>query len=141
MQSHITHDDLMRFLDGEMTPEEHDRVELAVQSSTELQRELAVFRTMKTDLQDLTFAPPQSGDSVWDQVNRRLARPLGWIFLVVGAVVWLLYGSYLFLTSSAELVEKLATSAVGIGILLVLATVIWERYREWLTDPYRDIHR
>ena len=27
------------------------------------------------------------------------------------------------------------------GILVLLASVIWERYREWLTDPYRDIQR
>jgi hypothetical protein len=37
--------------------------------------------------------------------------------------------------------EKLATGAVVIGILALLTSVIWERYREWLTDPYRDVHR
>ena len=34
-----------------------------------------------------------------------------------------------------------ATGAVAIGMLALLASVIWERYREWLTDPYRDIQR
>jgi hypothetical protein len=59
----------------------------------------------------------------------------------VGAVVWLAYGVYTFTTSPADLWQKLATGAVVIGILMLLTSVIWERYREWLTDPYRDIQR
>ena len=141
MESRITHDDLMRYLDGETSPEERQRIDETLGSSTELQRELAVFNAMKNDLQDLSFVAPADSSSVWEPVNRRLARPLGWVFLIVGVVVWLTYGVFLYLTSAAESVEKMATSAVGIGILLLLATVIWERYQEWLTDPYRDVHR
>ena len=103
MQSKITHDDLMRFLDGEVSPEESELITRQLEASTELQRELSVFRSMKSGLQELTFAPAVAGSSVWDQVNHRLARPLGWIFLIIGAVVWLFYAAYLFFTSSAEL--------------------------------------
>jgi hypothetical protein len=141
VDSRITHDDLMRYLDGESSPQERESIDRQVSSSTELQREVAVFRAMKADLQDLSFVPAGNGGSVWDQVNRKLARPLGWVFLIVGATVWVLYGLYLFLTSAAEMIEKLATSAIGIGVLLLLTTVIWERYQEWLTDPYRDVYR
>ena len=131
----------MRYLDGESSPQERETIDRQVSASTELQREVAVFRAMKADLQDLSFVPVGRGGSVWDQVNRKLARPLGWVFLIVGATVWSLYGFYLFFTSAAEMIEKLATSAIGIGVLLLLATVIWERYQEWLTDPYRDVYR
>jgi anti-sigma factor RsiW len=141
VQSRIDHSDLMRYLDGELTPEERERIEEQMERSTELQRELAVYQAMKSDLQNLTFAPVPVGTSVWSQVNRRLARPLGWVFLTVGVVAWTGYAAYLFVTSSAAVVEKLATSAVGIGIILLLATVIFERYQESLTDPYRDVHR
>lgn len=131
----------MRYLDGETSPEERGQLEEQLTTSTELQRELAVFQAMKRDLQDLTFAAPRGSGSVWDQVNRRLTRPLGWVLVIVGTVIWLVYGAFLFLTSAAQPIEKLATSAVGIGILLLLATVIWERYEESATDPYRDVHR
>ena len=141
MKSRVTHDDLMRYLDGESPPDERRRIDEQIAGSTELQRELAVFRAMKGDLQDLTFVPVGASDSVWDQVNRRLARPLGWIFLVAGTAVWMVYGAYLYVTSAAEPLEKMIASAIGIGLLLLLATVIWERYQEWLTDPYRDVHR
>jgi hypothetical protein len=37
--------------------------------------------------------------------------------------------------------SKAATSAIGLGILFLLGTVIYERRKEWLTDPYRDVYR
>ena len=130
----------MRYLDSEVGPEERNRIERSVESSTELRRELAVYRAMKDDLQTLKLNDGSNG-LIWNAVNRNLTRPLGWVLLIVGSLVWAAYGIYLYLNSEAFLLEKLATSGVGIGILLLLASVIWERYRVWLTDPYKDIQR
>ena len=137
----IRPDELMRFLDGEVSPEERSRIEAALAGSTELQREFALFRSMKNDLLDIQFEPELRRAEIWERVNRHLTRPIGWILLVVGGVVWTGYASYLFLTSPADLIEKLATGAMVIGILLLLVSVIWEQYHSWLTDPYRDIQR
>jgi hypothetical protein len=131
----------MRYLDAEVEPQERSRIEGVLASSTELRRELAVFRAMKDDLQTMRLAEGQGDGSIWYGVNRQLARPLGWVLVIVGSLLWAAYGLYLFVTSSAFLLEKLATGAITIGILLLLATVIWERYREWLSDPYRDLQR
>jgi len=137
----INHDDLMRFLDGELPPEEHARVQAAVAASTELSRELAIFRAMKGRFHDLSFHPGTYHRSVWDEVNENLTRPIGWLLVVAGAMVWAAYGVYVFVASPAELWEKLAAGAIAIGMLVLLASVLWERYRDWLTDPYRDIQR
>lgn len=137
----ISTDDLMRYLDGEMPPEERARTEAALARSTELQRELALFESLKTDIQGLSFHPATHRTSVWDRVNAEVNRPIGWVFLVAGVTVWLGYGSYVFATSSVSRWEKLGTGAVAIGILMLLASVIWERLRELETDPYRDVHR
>jgi hypothetical protein len=51
------------------------------------------------------------------------------------------YGAYVFATSAANPWEKMATGAMAIGVLTLLASVIWERLREWETDPYKHIHR
>jgi len=131
----------MRYLDGEVGPEERNRIEGAVEDSTELRRELAVYRAMKDDLSSLKLGGGNHHGSVWHAVHRQLARPIGWVLLIVGTLVWAVYGVYLYLTSATLLWQKLATAAVGIGILILLASVIWERYRIWLTDPYRDIQR
>ncbi len=137
----VTPDDLMRYLDGEMSPEERARVDSELDTSTELQREVAMYRSLKADFQGLSFHPARHRTSVWDQVNANINRPIGWLLLVSGLVVWMTYGSWLFATSSVAPWEKLATGAVAIGILMLLTSVIWERYRDWETDPYKDVHR
>jgi len=137
----VTHEELMRYLDGEVGPEERNRIEGSVEASTELRRELAVFRAMKDDLLSLKLTDGGHHGSVWDSVNRQLTRPIGWVLLIVGSLVWAAYGLYVYLTSPVFILERMATSAIVIGVLLLFASVIWERYREWLTDPYRDIQR
>lgn len=131
----------MRYLDGEMSPEERSRTEVALAASTELQRDLALFQALKTDIQGLSFHPATYRSSVWDQVNAHVNRPIGWALLLVGVAIWMTYGAYVFATSSVSPWEKLGTGAIAIGILMLLASVIWERLREWETDPYRDVYR
>ena len=137
----ISTDDLMRYLDGELSPDERERVDTQLESSTELQREMAIYKSLKSDIQDLHFHPATHRSSVWDQVNTRLNRPVGWVLVTTGIVVWMTYGAYIFATSTISPWEKLGTGAVAIGILMLLASVIWERVRDWETDPYKDIRR
>ena len=137
----ISSEDLMRYLDGELSPEERARVDAELATSTELQREVAIFRALKADFRDLSFHPGTDRSSVWDRVNTHLTRPIGWILAVLGVVVWMSYGVFVFATSASDAWEKLATGGVAIGILMLLASVIWERYREWGTDPYKDVFR
>lgn len=131
----------MRYLDGEVSPEERKRIDAQLASSTELQREVAVFRALKSDFQGLSFHPGTYRTSVWDRVNAHLTRPMGWVLVVAGVALWMTYGTYVFATSAIDPWEKLATGAIAIGILTLLASVIWERYRAWETDPYKDVQR
>lgn len=141
MDARISPEDLMRYLDGELPAEEARALEAAVERSTELRRELAIHRAMQRDVQGLSFAPITPSGSVWGTVNRRLTRPIGWILLVTGVVVWLGYVAYLFALSPVSPWGKIAIAAIVIGFVLLLASVIADRYREWRTDPYRDVYR
>ena len=140
MTTRADNEDLMRYLDDELPPEERSRLDSLIQGSTELQRELALFRAMKEDFQDLSYSIKHP-TGIWDQVSRRLTRPAGWILLVTGTVFWLGYGAFVYAVSPADLIEKLATGAVVIGVLLLLASVIWEQYKAWNSEPYRDVQR
>jgi hypothetical protein len=137
----VNSEELMRYLDGELSPDERAHVERGLAASTELQRELAMYQAMKSDIQDLHFHPGNSQSSVWDQVNARLNRPIGWVLLISGLVIWMTYGTYVFASSSVSPWEKLGTGAIAIGVLMLLASVIWERLRELETDPYRNVQR
>jgi hypothetical protein len=140
MKHELEHIELMQYLDGELTMQESARVEEHLATCTECRRELAIFGEMKEELATLRHSAP-GGPSVWDGVRRRLVRPLGWFFLIGGMLFWTIYAVYTFLTTPGALWEKLATSAVWIGLLLLLLMVGMERYRDWKTDPYREIER
>ncbi len=132
---------LMRYLDGELTPEERARVDAMLADATEVQRDLVVYRHIHRDLSELRFHTGGGQRSVWDRVHNRLTRPMGWIFFCTGVAAWLVYGAWVYLSSATPSWEKAMSSAVVIGVLLLFASVIHERYREWLTDPYRDVER
>lgn len=141
MSEQVTREDLMRYLDREADPAQQARIEAALEASTELRRELEVYRFLQAEVRGLQLPTEPAGGSLWHAVHRQIARPLAWALVVLGAVVWAIYGIYLFLTSPAFFLEKLATGAIGIGILILLASVILERYKESLSDPYRDVQR
>jgi anti-sigma factor RsiW len=134
---------LMRYLDGELAPDERRQVEEELKRSTELQRELAIYRSLQEDFSQMSFRPPPGSrsPSVWMAVNRRLTRPVGWILMATGILAWVAHVVYVYVTSPAPSWEKAATSAIVIGILLLFATVIHDRVREMRTDPYRDVER
>ena len=136
----VSHEDLMRFLDGEVAPEERVAIEDRLEASSELRREFAIFRSIKEDFRDLSFAPHE-GDSVWDRIRSRITLPVGWGMAIVGFVGWAAYGIWTFVNSPSAVLVKLTTGAVVIGILVLLAQVIWDRYREYGSDPYRNVHR
>ena len=136
----IGHDELMRYLDGELPPERARAVEEALETSTELRREYVIFQRMKADLNELG-GRMQPERTVWDAVNRRLTRPVGWTLFLVGAVIWAGYGVYTYLTGAEALWEKLATSAVVVGLAMLLVSALVDRWRDLKTDPYKEIER
>lgn len=136
----ISHDELMRYLDGELPPERIREVERALETSTELRREYVIFQQLKADLQTMG-ANMNPEHTVWDSVNQRLTRPVGWILFLLGAVIWAGYGVYTFLTGAEALWEKLATSAVVVGLAMLLISALVDRWRDLKTDPYKEIQR
>jgi ferric-dicitrate binding protein FerR (iron transport regulator) len=136
----IGHDELMRYLDGELPPERAAAVESALESSTELRREYTLFLRLKEDLEDMG-AYMGTRRTVWGEVNRRLTRPVGWVLFLVGAMVWLAYGVYTYLTGGEAMWAKLATSAIVVGLGMLLLSAVVDRLRDLKTDPYKEIQR
>ena len=134
------HDELMRFLDGEAAPEERAAVERRLLESSELRRELALYQSIKDGFRDMTFVP-LGEESAWDRIRKRVSTPVGWVLAGSGLAAWTGYGLWAYFTSPTGIVTKLATGGVVIGILVLLANVIWDRCKEYRTDPYRHVHR
>lgn len=136
----ITHDELMRYIDGELPADRVAAIEGALAVDTELRREYEIFRRMKADLSEMGN-DMRTAATVWDRVNRRLTRPVGWILLLTGLTVWVAYAVYAFLTGPEAMWEKLAIGAVVIGAGMLFLSVAIDRLRDLKTDPYREIQR
>jgi hypothetical protein len=135
-------EDLARYVDDELHGENLRRFERHLESCTECQREVGIFRALKGELQAMGMKQPDiPGGSVWDDVNRKVARPIGWIFTIIGFIMYLAYAVYTFITSEGNLFEKLAIGLLVIGFVVLLATVAWERIVDYRTDPYKGVEK
>ena len=63
------------------------------------------------------------------------------MLIIVGASVLTAWGIYSYVTSPEGLWTKLATGAVVIGLVLLLASAILDRLGALRTDRYREIQR
>ena len=79
---------------------------------------------------------------MWDQVNAKVTKRAGWILLIVGWIILTAFGAYAFFTDfEVDNWEKWGAGLLWAGILALLASVIWERYKESGNDPYKDVQR
>ena len=56
MADRVNHEDVMRYLDGEASPEVRQRIEQEIETSTELHREVQVYQSLREELRKLERA-------------------------------------------------------------------------------------
>jgi anti-sigma factor RsiW len=136
--------DGMRYLDGEMSPEERLEFEEhlkqceACRHSFESFRELQTF-TGRVKMKDQT-------DEFWENYRkslyRRLERKTAWIFMIVGAIMLIGYELYRAVVSFGRITfEKAALVIFAVGALLLLVSVIRERLHQYRGDKYGKVDR
>jgi anti-sigma factor RsiW len=127
------------YADGELDADEARGVEAHLGACTECARELALIRAlggaMKASVSDY------HGVSVWDRVNRSIARPIGWMLFVGGLSAWAVMGLIEWFQAGTLSVRWLATTGIGLGFGLMVAGIGYEQYRAWKAEPYRHVER
>jgi anti-sigma factor RsiW len=130
-------EELSAFMDGELAAEQAAALERHLRDCTECSRELAIMRTLGGAMRTIT---PRTRRSVWNGVQRRIARPAAWLLIVAGVCVW--GGLALVAWWRAELtLEWIAATGVAAGLAILLASLGWEQYVEWKETRYRDVER
>jgi predicted anti-sigma-YlaC factor YlaD len=140
---------LMGRLDGELSPEQERELDEHLQTCAECREELTGFRRMNEMAGRMRFSEPQ--DEVWDAywrgIYNRLERGVGWILVSLGAILLLGFGAFrlvetLLTDPTVELVVKIGLSALLLGVVVLVVSLVRERVFGLRSDRYsREVKR
>lgn len=133
-------------IDGELPPEEQNRLLGQIESSAELREKYESLRRLTRGTMAALAAPeppPERWERFTDDVYNRLERRTGWGVFVVGATALAIYAIFLFLTEPwGSVTTKLLIAAPVAGLVVLFVSVLRERLAALKHDRYsREVHR
>jgi anti-sigma factor RsiW len=140
---------MMAALDGECSPAERQELDGLLTRHAELAAEWERLRRVREVMADMSLRRPP--EEVWDRfrisVLHRAERSLAWLLITAGAAVlgaWALWEWLGRVLSDADLPRpiRLAIVAIAAGAVILLVSVIRERWFLHRRDPYsREVIR
>ena len=133
---------LSGYLDGELTQQDRQRVELHLADCPDCAATLEQLRTLRHRVGQSSLS--QRYTDQWreemDDTGVKLSRGIGWLLLIAAAIV---IGGIVvlgFLTDPGiEWFWKLLISAFYLGLTGLLVSVLRQRLIERKTDKYKDV--
>lgn len=135
---------MMASLDGEISDEERAELESHLAGCPDCRREFDELREVSELVGEIRLPKPSEEDMMkyWPSVYARIERGAGWSIFVVGAVIWVAYGVYLFVTDpTIGSLTKFFIALPVVGVLMLLISVIRERAIVSRTERYKEIER
>jgi hypothetical protein len=131
-------------LDGELTQQQEQWVAVHLDSCTRCPAILEDLRAAQKAARNLEIDQPRRKE--WNimesQILERTSRGVGWLILIVWAIVTAVFCIYQYATSPAEpLFEKVLTFGFFLGFALLFFSVLCQRLRESKTDRYRGVQK
>lgn len=136
--------DGMRYIDGEMSPQDRAEYERHLERCDECRRAIEEFGGLRSFTRRIAMKDPtdEFWEVYWKSLYRRLERRIAWIIMLVGAVMLVSYQLYHMASRFGRLTfEKVAIVLFAAGALMLLVSVIRERAHQYKVDRYKDIER
>jgi len=133
---------LSGYLDGELTQQQRQRVDIHCDTCTECKKNLEELRALRESIGKSRLS--EIDQDVWremmDDTTVRTSRGIGWLLFLGGVLVAMGIGVYEFvIASSLGLVEKLIVGATYGGLAVLFFSVLRQRLIERKTDKYKDV--
>jgi anti-sigma factor RsiW len=136
--------DGMRYIDGEMTAAEKNEFEKHLASCVECRRAIDELGRVERLTGMMRIRDPQDDfwEVYWKKLFRRTERRTGWLLLISGAALIVLYALWKGVTDFGEITfVKVVTVILTAGFIILLISAIRERVHQYKTDRYKDIER
>ena len=133
---------LSGLLDGELTQQERQRVELHCDTCETCRNELEELKAIRQRVGKGRLSDLDQG--VWRELmgdmTVRTSRTIGWLLLVGGILAAAGLGVYeIVFDSSVGLFEKFIVAAIYFGMAGLFFSVLRQRLIERKTDKYKDV--
>ena len=137
---------MMKAVDNIATPAELEELEKYIQEDTDLADEYKAFQKIKEVTDSIMFKelPDSYWKGYWEGIYNRLERGLGWILFSIGAMIILIYGGYrllndFFLSDEISLILKLGVGFGGIGLIILLVSIVREVFFARSKERYKEV--
>jgi len=131
-------------LDGELSTTDLAKLREHLSKCDSCRREFEEMKRVTELIGRIDLPKPPEEDMMryWPSVYARIERGMGWSLLLVGAVIWIAYGVYAFITDpTTEALVKFLIALPVVGVLVLLISVVRERYHVSKTERYGEVER
>ncbi len=133
---------LSGYVDGELTQQERQRVEVHCRDCSDCKSDLAALKVLRERVGKSQLS--EIGEDLWrermDDTAVKASRSIGWLLLIGFALAGAGFGIYEFvINSSMTLLEKFLVGGVYLGLALLFFSVVRQRLIERKTDKYKDV--
>ena len=133
---------LSGYIDGELTQQERQRVDVHCESCAECRQLRDELRNIRRDVSDARLS--EIGEDNWREMMNdstvRVTRGIGWLLLIGGFLAVAGIGIYEFLTDpSVGWTEKLVVTVIYGGFVALFVSVLRQRLIERKSDKYKDV--
>jgi ferric-dicitrate binding protein FerR (iron transport regulator) len=135
---------MMAGLDGELSPADLEELREHLNECDSCRREFEELERVTRLIGRIELPKPAEEDMMryWPSVYARIERGMGWGLLLIGAAIWVGYGVYAFITDpTTEALTKFLIALPIVGVLVLLVSVIRERYHVSKTERYKEVER
>jgi predicted anti-sigma-YlaC factor YlaD len=133
---------LSGYLDGELTQQEAQRIEVHLGSCDNCRRILDELREARDATRKLEITQPDKSEwmTMKTHILQHATRGIGWLILIVWTTMTAAYSAFQYAMSPTEpLFHKILIFGFLLGIALLFFSVLMERVRESLTDRYKGV--
>ncbi|GBD91185.1 hypothetical protein BMS3Abin04_01911 [bacterium BMS3Abin04] len=137
-----------KFFENELDEKEKLEFDSLLLNDHLLKKEFEEQKRIKEVLDKMKLKNPSKEfwDGYWTSLYNKLERGIAWIAISIGALILIAYGSIqavnqFFADKQTPLIVQIGTVALVFGIIVLIFSVVREKYFTSKHDKYKEIQR